>query len=160
MDWEALYFEYLPRVYNFFRYRVGDGSAAEDLTAETFEKAWKHRHQYNQIVASFGTWLFSIARNVSIDYFRSQRNHPQIDETDLVYNVESAEETFERSENLSQLTKLLEVLSNKEKELIAFKYGSGLTNKEIAHLTGLSETNVGTILHRAVRRIRERWEYM
>jgi RNA polymerase sigma-70 factor, ECF subfamily len=41
IDWEAAYREYLPRVFNFFRYRMGDRALAEDLTAKTFEKAWR-----------------------------------------------------------------------------------------------------------------------
>ena len=131
---------------------------ADDLTAETFEKAWKHRRQYNQTIAGFGTWLFSIARNVSIDYFRRKQNHSRINEMNLDFNFDSIEESVEQSEDLSQLIQLLDGLSEHEKELVALKYGSGMTNKEIALLTRLSETNVGTILHRAVKKVRERWE--
>src|SRR5258708_37311973 len=47
-DWDALYANQLPRVYNFFRYRVGDGPVAEDLTSATFEKAWTTRHRYRR----------------------------------------------------------------------------------------------------------------
>lgn len=46
VDFETVYQTELPRIYNFFRYRVGDDQIAEDLTAETFEKAWKHRERY------------------------------------------------------------------------------------------------------------------
>nr|HNH84167.1 RNA polymerase sigma factor [Acidobacteriota bacterium] len=69
-DWEALYKEELPRIFNFFRYRVGDASLAEDLTSTTFEKAWQHRDRYRRDLAGFSTWLFTIARNVASDHFR------------------------------------------------------------------------------------------
>lgn len=69
-DWDALYAQQLPRVYNFFRYRVGDGPVAEDLTSLTFEKAWRARHRYRRDLGGFGTWLYAIARNVAYDHFR------------------------------------------------------------------------------------------
>lgn len=48
IDWEATYRENLPRVYNFFRYRLGDRALAEDLTAATFEKAWRGRSRFRR----------------------------------------------------------------------------------------------------------------
>ncbi|RPJ18915.1 MAG: hypothetical protein EHM33_31170, partial [Chloroflexi bacterium] len=65
IDWEAAYKEYLPRVYNFFCYRVSDESLAEDLTAGTFEKAWRARSRFRRDLSAFSTWLFTIARNVA-----------------------------------------------------------------------------------------------
>lgn len=59
-DWDAMYREQMPRVYNFFRYRLGDGEA-EDLTSVTFVKAWGGRQRYRRDLASFPTWLFAIA---------------------------------------------------------------------------------------------------
>src|SRR5258705_1888943 len=65
-DWESLYAEQLPRVYNFFRYRVGHGAVAEDLTSLTFEKAWQARDRYRRHLACFSTWLIGIARHVAV----------------------------------------------------------------------------------------------
>src|SRR5512143_156307 len=76
VDWEAAYQAELPRVYNFFRYRVGDDRLAEDLTAETFEKAWRNRHRYRYRLAAFSTWLFTIARHTAADHFR--KPHPEV----------------------------------------------------------------------------------
>ena len=58
-DGELVYAEQLPRVFNFFRYRLGDVAEAEDLTARTFEKAWGARHRYRRDTAGFATDLFS-----------------------------------------------------------------------------------------------------
>ena len=55
MDWETVYAEQLPRVYNYFRYRVGNEAVAEDLTSRTFEKAWRERHRYRHDVAGVAT---------------------------------------------------------------------------------------------------------
>ena len=78
-DWDALFEEQLPRVYNFFRYRVGHGPEAEDLTSTTFEKAWRARHRYRRDLAAFTTWLFTIARNVAVDHFRQRRLHAPLE---------------------------------------------------------------------------------
>ena len=78
-DWEQVYAEQLPRVLNFFRYRLGDTADAEDLTARTFEKAWRARHQYRRDVAGFATWLLTIARNVAIDHLRARQYHEPLD---------------------------------------------------------------------------------
>jgi len=70
VDWAVVYQAELPRLYNFFRYRVGDDRVAEDLTAETFEKAWRNRRRYRHDLSAFSTWLFTIAKHVAADYFR------------------------------------------------------------------------------------------
>ena len=59
VDWEAAYREYLLRIFNFFRYRVGDRALAEDLTATTFEKAWSGRSRFRRDLSAFSTWLFT-----------------------------------------------------------------------------------------------------
>ena len=64
-NFEEYYRAELPRVYNFFRYRVGNDQIAEDLTSETFEKAWRNRERYRYDLAAFSTWLFTIARRVA-----------------------------------------------------------------------------------------------
>src|SRR5438105_4967804 len=79
-DWDALYREELPRIYNFFRYRVGNDALAEDLTSTTFEKAWRARDRYRRDLAAFSTWLFTIARNVAADHFRAHRAEVSLDE--------------------------------------------------------------------------------
>jgi RNA polymerase sigma-70 factor (ECF subfamily) len=158
VDWGAIYADQLPRVYNFFRYRFGDGQVAEDLTAATFEKAWRARERYKSDIAAFSTWVFVIARHVSIDYVRRERREISLEDIADATTGDSPEETIERDSDLQRLEILLGRLPARERELVALKYGAGLTNRDIAKLTGLSETNVGTILHRLVRALRAEWE--
>src|SRR5512134_420700 len=137
VDWEAFYLAELPRIYNFIRYRVGNGTVAEDLTAITFEKAWRGRHQYRRDLASFSTWLFTIARNVADDHFRRHRSHLSLDEAAGVPDQYDLEEEAIRHSEWARLSRLLGQLPDRERELLALKYGSGLNNREIAGLTGL-----------------------
>jgi RNA polymerase sigma-70 factor, ECF subfamily len=158
VDWEAAYQKDLPRLYNFFRYRVGDDHLAEDLTAETFEKAWRKRHQYRYDLAGFSTWLFTIARHTAADHFRKPALEVPLDVATHLSNDDTVENLFEKKSDFKKLSTLLAQLPDRDHDLIALKYGAGLTNRMIAHLNGMSESNVGTILHRITRQLRLEWE--
>ncbi len=157
-DWEQVYAEQLPRVFNFFRYRLGDTPEVEDLTARTFEKAWRARHRYRRDLAGFSTWLLTIARNVAIDHLRARQRHEPLDEAAALPSPgRTPEQQAVQHSEAQRLAALLAALEPRQRELIAMKYGADMTNRAIARATGLSESNVGTILHRAVETLRERW---
>lgn len=164
-DWQALYTalynEHLPRIYRFFCYRVYEGPTAEDLTSMTFEKAWRARHRYRQDLAAFTTWLYSIARNVANDYFR--QHHPdRAVEIPLDEHVEasqdlSPEAAFQQQDEFAQLTRLMMQLPQRDREVLALKFGAALSHADIARVLGLSQGNVAVIAHRALQRLREQW---
>ncbi len=167
-DFEAIYHSELPRIYRFFCYRFGEGPLAEDLTSATFEKAWRGRGRFRQ-QASFSTWLFTIARHVAQDTYRKHRHHVEValEETgDRASSMEPdgqpgsaiLEEQVEKKASFARLSLLLTRLEDRERELVALKYGGGLTNRAIAQLTGLSESNVAVILHRTLQSLRTAWE--
>jgi len=168
IDWTAAYQEQLPRVYNFFRYRLGDDQVAEDLTATTFEKAWRGRERYRRDLGAFEAWLFGIARRVAADHLRRPRRDvsladlPEPADSDPVdphlADGDPLAETVQRQADLARLGVLLAQLPPRERELIALKYGGAMTNRAIAAVTGLSESNVGTILHRTIGKLRAAWE--
>ena len=156
-DWDAVYAEELPRVFNFFRYRFGNNADAEDLTARTFEKAWRARHRYRRDLAAFSTWLLSIARNVGVDHLRSKRPLVPLEEAAFVAASGTPEDEAVRHSDAARLAALLDELPDRDRELVAMKYGADMTNRAIAAATGLSESNVGTILHRTVQTLKTRW---
>ena len=158
-DFESIYHAEVPRIYRFFCYRFGEGPLAEDLTSVTFEKAWRGRGQFRQ-QASFSTWLFTIARRVAQDYYRKHRHHAEVSLEEAGDIPESAiqEEQVEQRADFAQLSLLLVRLADRERELVALKYGGGLTNRAIARLTGLTESNVAVILHRTLQTLRSAWE--
>jgi RNA polymerase sigma-70 factor, ECF subfamily len=158
MDWEAAYQADLPRIYNFFRYRVGDDRLAEDLTAETFEKAWRNRHRYRYDLAGFSTWLFTIARHVAVDTFRKSQREVSLEAAIRAADDESVEGLVQQRSDFERLSALLAQLTDRERELVALKYGAGLTNRAIADLNRMSESNVGTILHRVTQKLRAELE--
>lgn len=157
VDWEAVYVEQLPRVYNFLRYRTGNEALAEELTSHTFEKAWRERHRYRADLAGVATWLLRIARNTAIDHRRTWRGHEQLDEELAAPAEGTPEEAALVDSNFARLSALVGTLPERDRELLALKYGAGATNRAIADVTGLSESNVGTILHRTVQKLRTEW---
>ncbi len=154
MDWDALYREHVGRVFNFFRYRVGESATAEDLTATTFEKAWSRRDQFRGDVDGFAGWLYTIARNVAHDYFRKSPSLVTLDAVGQTAAPETLADQVELARDFAALVAALRRLPERERDLVALKYGADLTNREIARQLRLSESNVGTILSRTVQRLR------
>src|SRR6201999_628202 len=124
LDWDALYADLAPRVYNYFRYRMGSQADVEELTSRTFERAWRSRSHYRQDLAGFSTWLFKIAQNVGVDY-RSKwrgRNHLPLDAAADVAVDGTPELHAELRSDLARLATLTANLPERERELIALKY--------------------------------------
>jgi RNA polymerase sigma-70 factor (ECF subfamily) len=158
IDWQEVYDHCLPRVYHFFCYKVGNSVLAEDLSAITFEKAWLSRRNFRKDIGLMPAWLMGIARNVASDHFRKRfREIPLEDESDRSF-MPSFDEDLQQKLDFQFILSILAQYPERERELIALKYGAELTNREIARLAGLSETNVGTILHRVVEKLKVEWE--
>lgn len=153
----ALYDHYFPRVYNYMRYRVQDGPTADDLTAQVFERTLAHIDRYRPGQAPFAAWLFAIARNTVADHFRTRQRRRWLS-LDALREWASSDpqpgQVVAAAEVQSCLLAAVSRLKERERDLIALKFAGGLTNRRIADLTGLSESNVGVILYRAVRRLR------
>jgi RNA polymerase sigma-70 factor (ECF subfamily) len=155
---EELYSEYLPRVFNYVSYRVGDQKAAEDITAEVFERALKHLHTYRADRGAFSTWLFKIARNLISNHLRTQRRRPEALSLEtypaIAVSSPSAEQATIEAERLRQVQASLKRLPEREQEIVALKFGFGLGNGEIARLMHLNPNHVGVLLHRALHMLR------
>jgi RNA polymerase sigma-70 factor (ECF subfamily) len=162
-EFEAIYRAELQRIYYFFCYRFGEGPLAEDLTSATFEKAWRGRGRFRH-QAAFSTWLFTIARRVAVDHYRQHHTRVEVSLEEGMIQLDGQpgsaifEEQFEKQADFAHLLLLLSRLADRERELVALKYGAGFTNRAIAQLTGLSESNVAVILHRSIQAMRNAWE--
>jgi RNA polymerase sigma factor (sigma-70 family) len=153
-DFADVYDEQIWGVYGFFAYRVRCRSDAEDLTQKTFERALKAWSRYDPERASVATWLMAIARNILIDHYRG-------DASALLQPLEEVEEERLGSEAPEpdlglepELAEALALLSPRDREVIALRFGGDLTGPEIAELTDLSLANVQQILSRSLRRLR------
>src|SRR5215216_1331830 len=119
--WDAVYADHLPRIYNYFRFRLAADADVEDLTARVFEKAWSARARYRQDLAGFSTWLYRIAQNVGVDHLRSRRAHAPLEAAVEVATERTPEGDEERRSDLARLAALTASLPDRERELIALR---------------------------------------
>jgi RNA polymerase sigma-70 factor (ECF subfamily) len=154
-----LYQEHIYAVFNYCLYRVGDAVVAEDLTADIFERAWRARRRYNPRRAKFSTWLFTIARRRVIDWQRRRGRRRTVGlDKQLPSPLPGPGTRTLEAEDQHHLHQLIRNLRRKDQELIAMKFGAGMTNRQIAEVLGKSETAVGSALYRLVRKLRLLWE--
>ncbi len=158
IDWQDAYERFLPRVFHFFCYKVGDPQLAEELTATSFEKAWASRASFRQDRGPLSAWILGIARNVAADHFRRMTREAAWEDAAEIPAPGSVLDDVQRRLDFQRIARRLARFPERERELVALKYGAELNNREIARMTGLTESNVGTILHRVVARLREEWE--
>jgi RNA polymerase sigma-70 factor (ECF subfamily) len=147
-----VYNQHVWRVYGFLAYRLGNRDTAEDLTQATFERALRAWSRFDPRRASESTWLLAIARNLLIDHYRRDRSNLSDPlEEHLAPTVPGPEEHIASAELLTALTQL----SDRDREVLALRYGGDMTGPEIAQLLDLSLANVQQILSRSVRKLRQ-----
>jgi RNA polymerase sigma-70 factor (ECF subfamily) len=152
------YGEYLPRVLNYVRLRVEGEDLAQELTAQTFERALSRLHTLRDRGA-FGGWLFRIARSIVAGHYRRRRPTVSLEKVGEQAVVETTAEPGPEaqvvaSQEVDALKEALRRLSEREQEIIRLRFVAGLTNRAIAKVMGLSEGNVAVILFRALRKLR------
>lgn len=155
-DFSAVYDEHVWRVYGFFAYRVRNRADAEDLTQKTFERALRSWSRYDPARAAVATWLLVIARNLLIDHLRADRSARQQPIDDLQDGHGALVDRADRPDLGLEpdLELALASLGEREREIIALRFGGDLTGPEIAEATDLSLANVQQILSRSLRRMR------
>lgn len=152
-----LYQTFYRRVYQYMRYRCENEANAEDLTALVFERILCNLQRYQQGEAPIDAWIFSIAANCFRDWYRRQKRIHWLSWDGFQPHQASQpepEEQILKNENLRELKTALSRLSERERSLIALRFGASLNNRQIAAITRLSEQNVAVILFRALRKMR------
>ena len=145
--------EQLDAVYGYLVYLTGDRSAAEDLAAETFEKAFRTWRRYDPRRSSARTWLCKIARNVAIDWFRAESRRRRREDT---YMREQAADVDFGDALPGPLEEALRELSPAEREVVALRVLLDLDGPSAARVLGISQTACSTRLSRALKRLEER----
>ena len=152
-----LYDRYAQRIYTYMRYRVDSIQTAEDLTAKTFEQALINLKNYQPHQGEFSAWLFGIAHHTISRHYRKQRRFQWLSFDQLFHHTTestSPEEQVIHNETQEHLLQAVQQLKARERNLIALKFAGELNNRQIAEITNLSESNVGVILYRAIKKLR------
>lgn len=154
-----LYERYADRVYRYLVFRMHDATEAEDLTAETFIKAFQNIRRYRIEQTPFAAWLFRIAHNVMIDHWRTMTRRPSVtwEEMETMPNSAASHElnqVFTRAElewGMAQLTDL-------QYQVIALRFGADCSITETARALERSELAIKDAQHKALVAMRKRLE--
>jgi RNA polymerase sigma-70 factor (ECF subfamily) len=155
LDFDALYRTSRDDVYAYVVTLLRDRGAAEDVTAQAFERAFRKQDSYNAKRGGQRGWLFGIARNAALDELRRRKRSTAMAADPADVSGPAADEVAERALERAAVRAALATLKARDREVIALKFHAGLENAEIAAVLGVSPSNAGTLLHRAMTRLRE-----
>jgi RNA polymerase sigma-70 factor (ECF subfamily) len=156
---------HLKSVYSFAYRLIGDQHAAEDVTQETFLKIWKAVKKYDPISSRFKTWMLRITRNTVIDFLRKRKNliishfedeegqNPLIDT--ITDESKLPDELFADKEDVETLTRAVDQLTLKHREVLTLHYTNGLTFEEISNVLEEPQNTVKSRHHRALLTLRK-----
>jgi RNA polymerase sigma factor (sigma-70 family) len=152
---DSLFRECAPDVHGYLISLLGDRSAAEDLTALAFERLYRSRLRLDRRRGTPRAWLFSIARNAALDELRQRRRRSSYGLGENLLDDRASGDTLEDVERRATVFDALASLPLRERELVLLKFHGQLSNSELARALDISESNVGTRLHRALTRLRK-----
>jgi RNA polymerase sigma-70 factor (ECF subfamily) len=146
---EELALQFEPRIYRFLCRHIGNTHDAEDLTQETFVRAWRAIARFYP-TRDFATWLFVIARRAAANHFRARRMHDELTED---FPAETAES---RSDETEELWRAAKKLKSNYYEALWLRYGEGFSVAQTARVMGLTTIHTKVILHRARKELARR----
>ena len=153
---QRVYREHVSAVFAFFGYSV-TRETAEDLTASTFERVIRAWDDFDPQRGPERAWILTIARNQLTDHYRRQSHRDTVstDQHPLLLDGLRSDDWIEQRLTHADLHTWLEQLGQREREILALRYGAGLRAIEIGDLTGLTAANIHQIVSRSLRRLRE-----
>ena len=157
-----LYEYYLTPIFRFVYFRVRSQEDAEDLTQHVFLKAWSALPEFQEEGRSFSAWLYRIARNSTIDYWRKRKDIPLDPTSKTLHNKESKTENparlAEKGDTARMIREALHILNEDQQTIIELKFIEELSNKEVADVTGKSEGAIRQVQCRALKILRSHFQ--
>lgn len=152
-----LYDHYVAPIYRYTLLKVGNRQEAEDLTHEVFVSAWENIRGYRMRGFPFSSWLYNIAHNRVIDYYRTHKAHRNIDDIDpnLFKLASSVEKDIDTALDFNRVRVAMAHLSDDQQDVLIMRFSDDLSHKEIAQAMQKTEGAVRLIQHRALEALRE-----
>jgi RNA polymerase sigma-70 factor (ECF subfamily) len=155
--WSAVYEEYFPRVYRYIALRVSNRTEAEDLTEQAFLKALESIDSFRWRGAPFPAWLFRIARNLVIDYWRAAKSKTYLPLDESLFNDDADPVAIaERNLDIKQVFQAMGQLTQSQRDVMELRFFGGLSVNEVAKVLGKSEGAVKVMQHSALAALRKR----
>jgi len=150
-EYEALYKKYVQKIFNYFWYRVGHQvQVAEDLTQETFLRAFRSLPNFHLRSYSYYSYLLTIAHNVLVNYYRKPQPIPLESVGEVPQEII---QEINKKETAVSLWRAIQQLSQTEKDILLLRYQKDLSIKEIARIVGKSENAVKLVLSRVRKKL-------
>ncbi len=147
----GLYDRFVEKIYKYVYYRVGTVVQAEELTSQVFLKAWESIRGYRWTERPFAAWLYRIAHNLVIDYFRTHRPLVSIDELPLSdENLVDLDDVVQQHSDADMLRKAITHLTDDQQQVIVLKFLEGYSTEEIARMMGKDAGAIRALQHRAL----------
>ena len=153
----GLYETYFDKIYRYVVVRIGNKAEAEDMTQQVFVKAYKHIPSYKWKGVPFSAWLFRIAHNVVVDFYRRESKRPTVplDES-LVVGDDNPQQTVERRQDIERVVAATRGLTTAQREVISLRFAGGLAIAEAARVMGKSEGAIKALQHSAIAALRRK----
>lgn len=151
-----LYDRYVEQIYRYVRRRVNEDATAEDLVSQTFFDALNHLQSYQFRGFPFSSWLYKIAHNNVLKWYRENSKYNKVDLEDVkeILGEDILEENLDVNLEKDELKKALERMDYEERELIRLKYFEEVSNIEMGEIMGITPNNIGVKLFRALRKLK------
>lgn len=154
-----LYDRHLTPIYRFIFLRVKGKPDAEDITQQVFLNAWKNIRKYRiRQGVPFSSWLYKIAKNAVIDYYRTERTHLDIElvsENILATSAAENEQKFDDALKVKLIKDALNKLAEDEQNVLIMKFIEEMSNKEMAEILEKSDGAIRVIQHRALKKLKK-----
>jgi RNA polymerase sigma-70 factor (ECF subfamily) len=150
-----LYDLYADKIYKYIYYKSGRTDEAEDLTAQVFLKAWEAIGNYRWEGYPFSTWLYRIAHNQIIDYYRTHRETFPLDTARARESGSDPLEAAERIFTSSQIRLALKHLTQDQQRVIILRFLEGYSTTEVAAIMDKDPDAIRALQHRALRALQQ-----
>jgi RNA polymerase sigma-70 factor (ECF subfamily) len=156
-----LYSHYVDKIYRYIYYKVGQRAEAEDLTSQTFLKAWDAIGEYEWRNHPFGAWLFRIAHNLVVDYHRARRENITLDDASPQLERKASRDDVRPERVLGEMITMERVrhaigrLTEEQQQVLILRFFEGLSTGEVAELMGKRRGAIRGLQFRALSALRE-----
>jgi len=148
---DEIYEYYLPRIFGYVMNRSGSREIAEDVTSQTFFKAMAKIKSFKYKGYSFGAWLYRIAHNNLMDYYRKNPNPVDMDPEDAKSESSETEKEAVQSEKKKAVLKILKKLPEQYQQVLSLRFFEEMTNAEMAEILGCRKSTLAVKLHRSLK---------
>lgn len=153
-DFGALYEQYIRKIYDFIYYKTYHKEIAEDLSSQTFIKALESINSFDGSKGSFGSWIYRIAQNTVIDYYRTRKFDKNIEDVWDLGDEADQDSDLDNKQKLAELRKYLKNFKPIQRNIVILRIWQQLSYKEIAEITNLSEANCKMIYSRVLKQLK------